>query len=173
MIIESIMAAFLAGMLYLQEAAMPPEPEPEPDISSEEVYEEEYYDEWDESYPYEYSYTSYDASYGGYDYSVYEEPVYYGPSYDNPDLYSAGVIYDSGVRYTWYSQNILPGNGLTELNSNGRSVDDRGFVVDAQGNIAVATSMYPQGTQLDTPYGPAVVYDYCETPGTVDYYTAW
>lgn len=112
----------------------------------------------------------------------YPEIAYYGtveaqgtpiPS-NNTDLRTAGVIYgEDGTRYTWYSQNVLPGGGLTELNSNGRTVDGNGYVVDADGYIAVASGEHEKGTVLETPFGEAKVYDYCETPGTVDVYTAW
>lgn len=166
--IEIVLGYVIAGMLYLQEAAMSaPEPEPEVVVEVvEEYYEEPYYEEY---YDYSYDYYYYEEPY--YDYS-YDYSYSYSSS-DNPDLYSAGVIYDGGTRYTWYSQNVLPGNGLTELNSNGRTVDENGYVVDGDGYIAVATSGYSKGEVIDTPFGKAKVYDYCETPGTIDVYTAW
>lgn len=104
----------------------------------------------------------------------YEEPVYYAPapSYSGgTDLQTDGVVYgDDGTRYTWYSQNVLPGGGL---DIPGRSVSDEGYVVDGDGNIAVASSDYEYGTQLETPWGDAVVYDSGCASGTVDVYTAW
>jgi len=85
----------------------------------------------------------------------------------NNDFQSTGVVYgDDGTMYTWYSQNVLPGGGLTELNENGRTVDDRGFVVDGDGYIAVSSSDYEQGTVIDTPFGQAKVYDSgCDSGG--------
>lgn len=83
----------------------------------------------------------------------------------------AGVIYgDDGTRYTWYSQNVLPGGGLTELNSNGRHVDEQGYIRDGDGYIAVASEDYAMGTVLDTPFGQAKVYDCGCASGTVDVY---
>lgn len=110
------------------------------------------------------------------EYVEYYEPVYYVPSVDTSDGISAGefqwlgVVEDDGVRYTWYSQNVLPGGGLDELNENGRHVDG-GFVVDGDGYIAVASSDYEKGTVIDTPFGTAKVYDTGCASGTIDVYT--
>lgn len=104
----------------------------------------------------------------------WEQP--YWMDYDTSDGISAeefqwlGVIDEGGVRYTWYSQNVLPGGGLTELNENGRHVEG-GFVKDGDGYIAVASSDYPKGTVVDTPFGEGKVYDTgCES-GKIDVYT--
>ena len=104
----------------------------------------------------------------------YVEEYYEGPTYStyDGDFRSAGVIYgEDGTRYTWYSQNVLPGDGLTELNNNGRHVDDRGFVCDGDGYIAVASNDHPQGTIVDTPFGEGRVYDNGCDSGTIDIYT--
>lgn len=110
---------------------------------------------------------------------TYVEPVYaaYTPS-DTPDagnvdLRSAGVVYQDGTRFTWYSEKVLPGGGLTELNNNGRTVDERGFVVDGDGYIAVASSDVARGEVVSTPYGEGKVYDTGCASGTVDLYTSW
>ena len=100
----------------------------------------------------------------------YEEPVYYPEGY-NGDFKSQGVVYDGGVKYTWYSQNVLPGNGLTELNNNGRTVNSEGLVVDGDGYVAVASSDHEKGTVIDTPCGKAKVYDTGCPSGVVDVYT--
>ena len=127
---------------------IPPAEEPEPVF--EEYYEEPVY------------------SWG------YEEPVYYAPEpsyYGGSNLQTDGVVYgDDGTRYTWYSQNVLPGGGL---DIPGRSVSEEGYVTDGDGNIAVASSDYAYGTQLETPWGDAVVYDTGCASGTVDVYTDW
>ena len=109
----------------------------------------------------------------------YWEPAYYEPywmDYDTSDGISAaefewlGVVEENGTKYTWYSQRVLPGGGLDELNSNGRHVEG-GFVMDGDGYIAVASSDHQIGTVVDTPFGEAKVYDTgCES-GTVDVYT--
>ena len=118
------------------------------------------------------------------EYIYYEEPVYYDyapvyePSYNggySGDPYgfkAAGVVYgDDGTRYTWYSQNALPGGGLTELNNNGRHVNDDGFVCDGDGYISVASSDHPIGTVVETPFGEGKVYDTGCSSGTIDIYT--
>lgn len=114
---------------------------------------------------------------------VYEETVYV-EEWQEPqqaqeyaggtDLQRDGVVYgDDGTRYTWYSERVLPGGGLDELNSNGRAVNGDGYVVDGDGYIAVASSDHEQGTVLDTPWGEAKVYDTGCDSGTVDVYTNW
>jgi len=140
--------------------------EPKPDLEPElvepveeaesDIFEEEYYEE--ETYEYDYVY--------------YEEPSYtYEESYSS-DFKSMGVIYDdNGTKYTWYSQNVLPGGGLDALNNNGRHVDDEGYIRDGDGYISVASSDHPIGTVIDTPFGEAKVYDTGCDSGTIDIYT--
>lgn len=87
------------------------------------------------------------------------------------DFQTAGVVYDeSGTRYTWYSEQVLPGGGL---DIPGRYTDEEGFVRDEAGNIAVASSDHEKGTAVDTPFGPGVVYDTGCASGTVDIYVGW
>lgn len=122
------------------------------------------------------------------DYSTYEEPEYYYeeayyyedyyPPYDADDGIDAyefqylGVIEEDGVTYTYYSENVLPGGGLTELNENGRHSED-GFVKDGDGYIAVASSDYEMGTVVDTPFGEGKVYDTGCAEGVVDIYVSF
>lgn len=84
-----------------------------------------------------------------------------------------GVVEDGEHFYTWYSERVLPGGGLVELNSNGRHSED-GFVKDGDGYIAVASCDYEKGTVIDTPFGQAKVYDtgYL-APGQVDVYASF
>ena len=109
-----------------------------------------------------------------YDYYDYFEPSY--DYFDAEDGITAqefmyyGVVEQDGIKYTWYSQNVLPGGGLTELNNNGRHVEG-GYVMDGDGYIAVASSDHEIGTVLDTPFGAAKVYDTGCASGTVDVYT--
>jgi len=130
------------------------EPEPEPEVS----YEEEYYYEEEVYY--------------------YEPEVYYEPEpVDDgsvPNLKRDGRVYADGSEWTWYSQNVLPGNGLTDLNSNGRAVSDEGYVVDGDGYIAIASpdESLPIGTEIDTPWGPGRIYDYNDG-SSYDVYTDW
>lgn len=126
-----------------------------PTQKSDYVEEEVYYEE---TYYYEPDYSSYTepAYSGGYDYDFMRDGVRYG---------------EDGTRYTWYSQNVLPGGGLTDLNNNGRHVNEQGYVCDGDGYIACASNDYPPGTVIDTPFGPAKVYDNGCASGTVDIYT--
>lgn len=84
-----------------------------------------------------------------------------------------GVVEDGEHYYTWYSELVLPGGGLVELNSNGRHSED-GFVKDGDGFIAVASCDYEKGTVIETPFGAAKVYDtgYLQ-PGQIDVYTSF
>ena len=113
-------------------------------------------------------------------YEEWYEPVYYydWQSIDESDGISPaefqwlGVVEDGGVTYTWYSENVLSGGGLDDLNSNGRW-SDGSFVRDGDGYIAVASSDYENGTVVDTPWGEAKVYDTgCES-GKIDVYTSF
>ena len=84
-----------------------------------------------------------------------------------------GVVSDGDRMYTWYSENVLPGGGLADLNENGRH-SDGGFVKDGDGYIAVASCDYEKGTVIDTPFGQAKVYDTgYPAPGQVDVYTSF
>lgn len=106
------------------------------------------------------------SNYSSNNYNSYD----YSSGYTN-DFKSAGVVYENGTRYTWYSQNVLPGSGLDELNSNGRHVDDDGYIRDGDGYIAVASSDHSQGDIVDTPWGQGKVYDSGCDSGTIDIYT--
>lgn len=77
-----------------------------------------------------------------------------------------GVVYHNGWRFTYYSETVLPGNGL---NIPGRHVSD-GKVCDADGYICVASSTLPKGTVVDTPLGTGRVYDSGCAAGTLDLY---
>jgi hypothetical protein len=82
-----------------------------------------------------------------------------------------GVVSDGDRTYTWYSENVLPGYGLTELNENGRHAGEDGLIRDGEGYIAVASSDHPLGTVLSTPFGFAKVYDTGCPSGNIDVYT--
>lgn len=105
---------------------------------------------------------------------AYCEPqpyCYSSPYAANPcSLMYDGVQSDGEHTYTWYSQNVLPGGGL---DIPGRHVGDGGYVMDGDGNIAVASSDYEQGTVIETPYGTAKVYDSGCASGVIDVYTDW
>ena len=86
------------------------------------------------------------------------------------DFMVQGVIYENGIKYTWYSENVLPGDGL---DIPGRHTDYNGYVCDCDGYICVASCDYSYGTILSTPFGMAKVYDVCPISGIVDVYVSW
>lgn len=94
-----------------------------------------------------------------------EEDVYY----TSDELRNKGEVYDDGQRYTWYSQNVLPGEGL---DIPGRHVEE-GYVVDEEGNVVLAGSEDRLGEEVDIPFGSGngKVYDVCGVEGTLDVYT--
>ncbi len=99
----------------------------------------------------------------------------YSASYNvssNPLNSFKGVVYYNGHRETYYSQKVLPGNGLKIP---GRHVADDGTIRDGDGYICVAanTSYMKKGTVLMTSLGPAKVYDCGCAYGTIDVYVNW
>lgn len=101
---------------------------------------------------------------------IYATETYYG-DYSPYDLQSMGVINWGGYRYTYYSENVLPGYGLQ---IEGRHTDEYGFVCDGDGYICVASSSLPWGTVVDTPFGRAgKVYDSGCAWDVIDIYVNW
>lgn len=114
----------------------------EESYEEEEYYEEEVYiveeDHYEESYEEEY-------------YEETEEDSYHSEgSYTLSDLQYHGVINWNGNRYTYYSQQVLPGGGLKIP---GRHVNAGGFVSDGDGYIVLANDVLDRGTVVDTPFG--------------------
>lgn len=67
-----------------------------------------------------------------------------------------GAINWGGYKFTYYSQQVLPGEGLEVP---GRHVNPAGYVADADGFIVMAGSA-PKGTVYDTPFGyQGKIYD--------------
>ena len=83
-----------------------------------------------------------------------------------------GAINFNGHRETYYSEKVLPGNGLRIP---GRHVADDGTIRDENGFICVAAdpAFLAKGTILITSLGPAKVYDCGCAYGTVDIYVNW
>ena len=76
--------------------------------------------------------------------------------YSLPQFMSAGVINWQGYKFTYYSQQVLPGGGLV---IHGRHVNKDGYVSDKDGYIVLAGSA-PKGTVYDTPFGyKGKIYD--------------
>ena len=85
---------------------------------------------------------------------------------------SKGALYFNGHKETYYSEKVLPGNGL---NIPGRHVADDGTIRDGDGYICVAAdeSYMPKGSILITSLGPAKVYDTGCSYGIIDIYVSW
>lgn len=148
---EAVAAEAVAAEAVVADA-IPVEAAPAPEVIPEEVYvEETYVEEW-----------------------VYEDtaataaPAAMDAYYTAGDLRFHGVLYAGGWRWTWYSQNVLPGGGLAIP---GRHVDESGFVCDANGRICLASSDLPWGSIVATPFGKeGCVYDCGCASGTLDVY---
>ncbi|MFM1583199.1 hypothetical protein EQF91_02980 [Helcococcus ovis] len=73
-----------------------------------------------------------------------------------------GVIYWGGHKFTYYSESVLPGYGLSIP---GRHISKLGYVTDKDGYIVLASNpSIAIGTVIDTPFGAkGKVYDRCES----------
>lgn len=78
----------------------------------------------------------------------------------------------SGYSYTYYSEDVLPGGGLSIP---GRHVGDEGYVMDGNGNLCLASDDLPYGTVVSIPFGSGtgVVYDCGSGYGNLDVYVSW
>lgn len=93
--------------------------------------------------------------------------VYYSAS----TFMNMGVINWNGWRWTWYSERVLPGNGLSVP---GRHTDDNGYVCDESNYICLASSSLNYGTIIDTPLGKqGKIYDSGCDYDTIDVYVSW
>lgn len=96
---------------------------------------------------------------------VSEDPA---AAYSFDELMWMGVIYWGDYRWTYYSESVLPGEGL---NIPGRYTDETGFVCDGNGYICLASSDLGYGTIVSTPFGRmGCVYDSGCPSGTLDVY---
>ena len=85
----------------------------------------------------------------------------------------AGVLTWGGSKWTWYSEKILPGEGLYIP---GRHLDESGYVCDENNYIVCAAdlSYIPRYTVIETPLGKlGKIYDTGCAYGVVDIYTGW
>ena len=99
------------------------------------------------------------------------EPQYYPSSGGALNPY-VGVVYYNGHKETYYSQRVLPGDGL---DIPGRHVAGDGTIRDGEGYICVAAdpSYLPYGSLVETSLGAGKVYDSGCDYGTIDIYTDW
>lgn len=92
--------------------------------------------------------------------------------YTPDELRISGVLLYDDYRYTWYSENVLPGGGL---DIPGRHVDSDGYICDENDYICLASDSLDRGTIVDTPLGKfGKVYD-CGTGADdiLDVYVSW
>lgn len=85
----------------------------------------------------------------------------------------AGVLNWGGSKWTWYSEKILPGEGLYIP---GRHLDENGYVCDENGYICCAAdlSYIPRYTVIETPLGKlGKIYDTGCAYGVIDIYCNW
>ena len=96
------------------------------------------------------------------------DAAYIDADYSFDELMWMGVIYWGDYRWTYYSESVLPGEGL---NIPGRYTDETGFVCDENGYICLASSDLGYGTIVSTPFGRmGCVYDSGCPSGTLDVY---
>nr|DAI79464.1 MAG TPA: hypothetical protein [Caudoviricetes sp.] len=96
---------------------------------------------------------------------------YSSGDYSPSDLEFSGRLYWGGWSWTWYSERILPGEGLSIP---GRYTDENGFVCDENGYICLASGSLSKGTVVETPFGRSgKVYDCGCAADTLDIYVNW
>ena len=87
--------------------------------------------------------------------------------YSLSDFMFRGVVYWNDYKFTYYSQSVLPGGGLSIP---GRHVNADGYVSDSDGYIVLAGSA-PLGTVYDTPFGyQGKIYDRGTSGNHLDVY---
>lgn len=99
--------------------------------------------------------------------------VKYDAQYSPDEFRHSGVISWGGYQWTYYSELVLPGNGL---NIPGRHTTEDGYVCDGDGYIVLAAdlSMLPRYSVVDTPFGrEGKVYDTGCAYGVLDVYVGW
>lgn len=107
----------------------------------------------------------------------YDDSAYYGGSnggggytgggYSN-DFQSQGTVYENGIAYKYYSSNVLYHYRTPEW-----SLNSSGFYQTGDGYLVVASSDHPQGTIVNTPWGPGQVLDSGCDSGVIDMYTGF
>lgn len=93
--------------------------------------------------------------------------------YSPDEFQTTGVIDWGGYEWTYYSELILPGEGL---DIPGRHTTEDGYVCDGDGYVVLAAdlSMLPRYSVVDTPFGyTGKVYDTGCAYGTLDVYIGW
>lgn len=113
------------------------------------------------------------------DYSEEDSDEYDGnyPSYwmYSPEYFKEnGVIEYNGYYFTYYSELVMPGEGLYIP---GRWTDEYGFVRDGNGNLCLASNTpdtMDRFSTVYTPWGLGVIYDYgTGNDAVIDVYVGW
>ena len=115
----------------------------------------------------DYSSENYDVNYNTYD-NYNSDAIYSSSEFQN-----TGVIDWGGYEWTYYSELILPGEGL---DIPGRHTTEDGYVCDGDGYVVLAADldMLPRYSVVDTPFGrTGKVYDTGCLYGTLDVYVGW
>lgn len=109
-----------------------------------------------------------------------EDSDEYDGSYPSYWMYSPeyfkenGVIEYNGYYFTYYSELVMPGEGLYIP---GRWTDERGFVRDGNGNLCLASNTpdtMDRFSTVYTPWGLGVIYDYgTGNDAVIDVYVGW
>lgn len=91
--------------------------------------------------------------------------------YEPSEFQWLGIINYNGWRWTWYTEQVLPGTGL---DIPGRHANEDGYICDQDEYICLASSDLSRGTVVKTPFGYyGKVYDTGCLNGTLDVYTNW
>ena len=96
-----------------------------------------------------------------------------GATYSAEEFQNAGVIDSGGYQWTYYSELILPGDGL---DIPGRHTTSDGYVCDGDEYVVLASdlSMLSRGSVVDTLFGyTGKVYDTGCAYGVLDVYVNW
>ena len=88
---------------------------------------------------------------------------------DANNFKNAGVIFENGYKYTWYSTN--EGSAGYVPGIPGRYTDPSGIIRDGNDYIVVASSTHNKGTVVPTPFGEGKVYDTGCALNVIDIYT--
>ena len=104
--------------------------------------------------------------------SDYDTDSYYDEIISASSFRFDGVEFWGDYRWTYYSEQVLPGGGL---DIPGRHTDYNGYICDENDYICLASDFLPKDTVVSTPFGKAgKVYDCgCGDNITLDVYVNW
>ena len=124
----------------------------------------EYSDDYEDDNAVDYTYTEDTDELG------YPSYMLYSPDYFKEN----GVIEYDGYYFTYYSELVMPGEGLYIP---GRWTDEYGFVRDGNGNLCLASNTpetMDRFSTVYTPWGLGVIYDYgTGNDAVIDVYVGW